>query len=149
MIDRKTTRSFRIEGEDNIAVKTEEVINGSGKKVVYTMEEHDITMDEINDVVDNLCTKEIEKHDKAKVEKLKEIADVEAEIKDIVNDPKYIKFKDRLKNKKTELMFRTLKKENALANAKAQIKEMKMQREDIVAWETQFKELKEAVEKAK
>ena len=61
MVERKTTRSYRIDGADYVAIKTDEFINGKDKKIVQTMEEHNISMEEIDEVIDTLADAELEK----------------------------------------------------------------------------------------
>ena len=149
MVERKITRSFKIEGKDIVAIKTDEWKNALGKKIVQTVEEHNITVKEIDDVIDTLQKQELGKLDKVKEGISKNITIIKTEIKDEIKDPKYQKFKERLANKKINKMFATLKKEKNLESLEAQLKELKTTRVDIVAWETQFKEIKEAVEKNK
>ena len=111
MVERKTTRDFRIEGDDYIAVKKDVFVNGAGKKVVQIMEEHNITTEEIDAVIDTLATKELETLEEEYDKLVNEVKEIEEEIKPMLDDPEYIKFKDEIKSEKMEKMFQTIKKE--------------------------------------
>ena len=148
MVERKTTRDFIIEGDNYIAIKTDEYINGKGQKMVQRMEEHNITIETVNEVLDTLAFKELEGVN-TEIEKLiLEKVELEEEVKDFLIDPEYIKFKQDVEGEKMKVMFETLKKEGVIEGSVKRLADLEKTKLDIISWETQFKGLKEKIEES-
>lgn len=145
MVDRKTTRSFKIDGDNFIAIKRDEFVNGVGKHVVQTMEEHNLTEVEIDQVINELYHAEIKNFDKEKSKKLKEIQEIKDKIKKTIKKPEYIEFKKTMDNPETIKFFDTMSREKVLKSSENMMKDMNKQRADIDAWLKQFVDMKEAI----
>ena len=133
MVERTTKRTHRIDGDDNIAIKEESWINGKGKKVVQTIEEHNISLDEINQVINTFSEEEHTKVQEETEKLQKEIKEIKEEIKDIVHDRDYLLFKKKLDDPKTKEYFETIKKEKGLSSAKSRLTELERIDRDIFA----------------
>ncbi|MBW6469587.1 MAG: hypothetical protein K0A90_00015 [Methanosarcinaceae archaeon] len=146
MVKRKTTRDFRVEEDDYIAVKRDEFTNGKGKHVVQIVEEHNISVAEIDDVINNLFQAELDNFDIERTKKEKEITDIKSEIADVVSTPEYIKFKEQMESEDTLKFMNVMSREKVLKASEGLLLDMDAQRLDIIAWVEQFKGLKSAVE---
>ena len=142
MVERKTTRSYRIDGADYVAIKTDEFINGKDKKIIQTMEEHNISMEEIDEVIDTLADAELEKVNTERDKLTHELQDLKTEIKDDIKTNKYLKFKEQKYQDKLKKMFSILSKEKTIMTGESRMKELDAVNDDIVTWKTQFIQMK-------
>lgn len=149
MVERKTTRDFKVDGDDYIAIKRDEYMNSRGKKIIQTIEEHNITSEEIDEVINKLAEEELTKVNKEKEKVLTEINKIWDEIKDVVKDPKYIKFKTKLNSDKIKGYIDVLSKENQMQKFEQQLKEFDNTILDVHAWKKQFQGLKSEINKSK
>lgn len=145
MVEIETVRSFRIEGNDFIAVKTDSYENGKGKKVVRMLEEHNISEQEIDEVINKLSTEELAKVSEEKDKLVAESKEMRKDIKKVIECEKFKAFKESLKTKQSKRFFEVLAKEKALSASDARVKELDKTTEDVVAWKNQFEELKQKI----
>lgn len=145
MVKRTISRDYRIEGTDYIAIKKEEYDNGKGKHVVNIMEEHNITLDEVNNVIDKLASKELadlkEKEDKY----VSEIKEIKEEIKDVVNDPEFLKFIEDIKSEKIKKYFDVMSRQKVLKASEGLLLDIQETRSDVYSWKQQMQDLKQAI----
>lgn len=136
MTDRKTTRTFRIEGDNIIAVKQDEFTNGKGKKVIQIVEEHSISKEEINDVLEKYV-------DAEKMKVREEMDKIQADLDEInfEEDEEYKKFKEMINDENNKKMFEKLGQEKAHKQGHSRLKELQWTLDDIEAWRKQFEDM--------
>lgn len=141
MVERIITRTHRVEGDNLIAVKTDEWTNGVGKKVRQTVEEHNITEEDIDSVLNTGVQEEINKLQKDKEKLVEQIKELEDGIKDKINTREFKQFKEFINKEETKANFETLQKESEMEKKKKGLEELEKAGKDILAWEDQFKGL--------
>jgi hypothetical protein len=142
MVTRITTRSGKIAEGVAIAVKQDEFTNGRGKKIVQIVEEHGITIEEATEVVDKLGPEELTKVGDERVKLMKEIAEIEEDIKDVITSREFIKFKKELDSEQTKKFFDVLKQERTLNTGKSRLEELNRTEDDVNEWIKQMADLK-------
>lgn len=145
MVEIKTTRTVHTEnlGEeyDVIATKRSEWVNGRGKKVVQTVEEHNILESEAKEALEKLVPQEIEKIDK-EIDKInKDMPDIKKEIKDVVNTREYKAFKKKLESEEYKRFFEALNREKALKQGEGRLNELYKTKDDILEWKDQMQKI--------
>lgn len=145
MVEIETVRSFRVEGNDFIAIKTDTYENGKGNKVVRVLEEHNISEQEIEEVINKLSTEELQKVNEERGKLSVEIKEMRKEIKKVVESEKYLKFKKMLKREETGKLFEVVSKEKTLNRSEHRLKQLSKTTLDIIAWREQFESLKEKI----
>lgn len=145
MVDMKIERSHRIEGDNVIAIKVNEWVNGYGKKRVQTIEEHGITKEDVETVLNTEVAKGLKEISEEKAKLEKEVKEFSEEIKDTVETEGYRKFKDKLQSEKYKRYFETLNKERAVNQGKNRLKELEKAEADVLSWEEQFKKIQSEI----
>ena len=146
MVDVQTIRKFRVEGTDAIAVKEDHYVNGPGKKVVRVLEEHDITLAEMDEVINKLSNDELvaASNERAKVAKQRD--ELEKELKDLLpneeDEKSLAEVKTYLESEKVRKCMTILNKQKGLKQGEAQIAQFDKDLADIVAWKEQMEGLK-------
>lgn len=153
MEERKTTRSFRNEDGVLIAVKQDEFTNGRGKKIVQVVEEHNITEDEIKDVLNKHVPDEIVKLQKEKEKINQQLKDLKKKNKGL-GTREFIQFKEELKEKqlsvqefcnKNDKLYKLISVEQALESGEKKLAELERTAEDILAWKDQFSQISKSI----
>jgi hypothetical protein len=147
MVEIKVTRDFRIEGDNIIAIKKSEWVNGLGKNMVQTEEEHNITPQEVEDVLNVYVNKELDKVKEDEDKLLAQIQETKDSIKDVVGSEDYLKFKENIRTEQSKIFFNALNKEAAIRTGEAQLKEVEIGRADIQNYKEQFEKIKQALSK--
>jgi len=146
MVDITTERTHRIDGTDYIAIKRSTWVNGVGKRVTQIVEEHDLTRDEIENVINVEADAEL-KNVNAEIEKLtQEIAEVRAEHQEVFDSEEYQKFKEMLKEEKYRKFFQHLNTEREVVGFEGRLKEMQKTVQDIENWRAQMIALHEELD---
>lgn len=146
MVDIQTDRTFRVENGIAIAVKTDRYRNGPGKNVVRVLEEHDITLAEMNEVIDKSAEEELTNVGIERAKLLKEREDMEKELKEALpteDDVKSLQeVKEYLESEKVRKCMQLLNKQRAIKQADNKLAELEKTAADVVAWKQQMEGLK-------
>jgi len=153
MVEKTISRDCRVEGDDYIAVKTTEVTNMHGKKVVYHMEEHNITTKEMDSVIQELAKKELDEVTEQEEKYVKDLEMLNEELKGV--DPAFfedmkkedLRLQEFFQSEDYKMYLDIKSKKQALENAEAFLKEVEVQKADIEDWKQQMIKLKGLVEK--
>lgn len=145
MVEISTVRSFRIENNDFIAVKSDKYENGKGKRIVRILEEHDISEDEIDEVINKLSGEELKRFTEEQEKLLSQMKEMRNEIKGVVHSKKFLDFKASLETDESKKFFEVRAKEKVLNAAEVKLKQLDKTIEDVAAWKQQFVSLKEKI----
>jgi seryl-tRNA synthetase len=145
MVEIKTTRSYRVEGDDFIAVKTDEYVNGIGKHVVRTLEEHNISREDIENVLNKETSEELVKLDEERKKQQHELDNLREEYGATLDSPEFADFVEFIRKEDTKKFFSALKAQTLIEKAEAQLKEFENTQIDILNWKVQFEGLKSSL----
>ncbi len=152
MVDIQTERSFKVENGVAIAIKTDRYKNGPGKNVVRTLEEHDITIAEMDEVILTEFPKEIVSASNEEAKLVKEHDDLETELKNLLPTEEDVKSLEEVKvyleSEKVRKCMSIMNKQKALQQGKNRIVEIRKTIADLVAWKEQMEGLKAEYMKA-
>jgi len=145
MVEKQTIRNFKIENDKAIAVKIDVYPNGKGHEVKEIMEE---TLDyqDICETVLDYVPRAIDKRVQKVLDKVKEIADLKAEIGDALESEEYKAYIEFMKDPGFARCDALFKKDAALHAGNIQLEGLKdalKQVEDIQEQFTNFKEFYE------
>lgn len=137
MVDIKTTRDYKVENNDFIAIRTEEY-DRDGHKMVQTLEEHNITIEEMNIVLDKeVPTKEKEFIDETRKLNL-EIETTQEEIKSVVESDAWKAYKSYLSSEEFKKFLEVSGKVKAIELGRKRLDEIKKESLDLDTWKVQM-----------
>jgi predicted nucleic acid-binding Zn-ribbon protein len=145
MSDITVKRSYRIEGDDYIAVKESFWQNGLGKDMHRMDEEHGLTLVEIEKAIDEEIPEEMTKGNADIAAAREKIEAVRAEVQATFDDPEYQMFKEMLKEEKYRGFFKALNAEREIRNFEGQIVESEKVHADIQDWGQQMTGLRDLI----
>ena len=138
MVDIQTTRDFKVENGVAIAIKRDEYTNGAGKKVVRTLEEHGITVAEMDEVINNLFQTEMNKLNEERTKLVEDRKQMQTEVDDALageEDKKsFAEFKEYVESEKFKKCSDLMEEAKTLAVGKSRIEHLDTLEKDIVAW---------------
>lgn len=145
MPDITVKRSYRIEGDDYIAVKESFWQNGLGKDMHRMDEEHGLTLAEIEKAIDEEIPEEMTKGNKDIAEAREKIDAARAEVQATLDDPEYQAFKETLKEEKYKAFFKALNTEREIRNLESSIAGTEKILADIQDWGRQMTGLRDLI----
>jgi hypothetical protein len=126
-----------------VVIRKQEGKNGSERFVRVITEEEGIEIKDVNEVLDDVIPKEIEKRDKDISTIDDKISNLEEKTKEFENDEEFQTFKKIIEDEKTKKHFEMLNQLNDLDRLKKQKEYALKELDDIKDWKNQFQKIKE------
>jgi len=126
-----------------VVIRKQEGKNGSERFVRVITEEEGIEIKDVNEVLDDVIPKEIEKRDKDISTIDDKISNLEEKTKEFENDEEFQTFKKMIEDEKTKKHFEMLNQLNDLDRLKKQKEYALKELDDIKDWRKQFEDIKE------
>jgi len=140
-LETKTIRSHEMRDGKLVVIRRQEGKNGSERFVRVITEEEGIEIKDVNEVLDDVIPKEIEKRDKDISTIDDKILTLEFQTKEFENNEEFQTFKKMIEDEKTKKHFEMLNQLNDLDRLKKQKENSLKELDDIQDWKKQFQDI--------